>query len=332
MRGLQLFFIFIFAFIALPVCAATTNESDTIKHLYQQANPVNIWQNLTDLTSKFPDRYAYHQTGVAAGEWIQSTLENYIEESGRHDVDIRLVKTKGLDNRHDNQPYDVPQSSIVMKIGKSNEPGIVIGAHYDTLGCQQDGCQNETTLPGADDDASGSSILLELAHQLIYEQMSFKKPVYLIWYAAEEEGHWGSQAVVRDFMDRHIPVDIIMQLDQMAYPVNNEKTLYLESDLYLKPGQHSHIDHDATVEFQKLAEKLTGREVKYSCGGSSDNESWVDIAHVRAIRPLESDYCINGSRNNPNVHSSSDRIETLTLEHMLDNLRLAILFTVHYAR
>lgn len=311
--------------------AARMQPGDQINLLNRQINPTAMWERLTALTSHFPDRSSRHLTGVAASNWIYNTLSNMAKDAKREDVQIYSVETKGFDFKHNNAPFSAPQSSIVLKIGNADTAGVVVGAHFDTMACQTEGCQNEPGYPGADDDGSGTSVLLELASVLLNSTQRFEKPIYLIWYAAEEQGCWGSQAVVADFINKKIPVDIIMQLDQMGYAMNNDPTLYLESDNFLKPGQHAHIDHDATNTFLPFMQKYTSRPVKLSCTGNSDNESWVDLAHVRAIRPLESDYCINGSHNNPNVHTPADTLDTLSLTHMTDYVKTAVTFIVQYA-
>lgn len=310
--------------------AARMQQRDQTAELIKQINPAAMWSTLSTLTSQFPDRSSMHLTGVAASSWIRDSVIKMAQDAGRQDIQIYTVDTKGFDFKHNNAPFSSDQPSVVLKIGKSNAAGIVVGAHFDTMACNVEGCAGEAGYPGADDDGSGTTVLLELARVLLNSNLTFDKPVYLIWYAAEERGCWGSQAVVTDFVNKHIPVDIIMQLDQMGYAMNNESTLFLESDDFLKPGQHAHIDHAATYEFKSLAEQYTGREVKLSCTGNSDNESWVDIAHVRAVRPLESDYCINGSHNNPNVHTPADTMDTISLTHMTDYAKLALVFVGKY--
>ena len=71
--------------------------------------------------------------------------------------------------------------------GNSDEPGVVVGAHMDTLSSAV------SIKPGADDDGSGSVTVLETARSLLSSGMHFKKPLYLIWYSAEELGLIGSQ-------------------------------------------------------------------------------------------------------------------------------------------
>ena len=52
---------------------------------------------------------------------------------------------------------------------------------------------------------------MEVARTLLVSQMTFKKPIYIIWYSAEEEGMVGSKYVVQDFQNKGMAVDGVMQ-------------------------------------------------------------------------------------------------------------------------
>lgn len=75
---------------------------------------------------------------------------------------------------------------------------IVIGAHYDHLGQTGYGALDEraATQPhlGADDNASGTAAVLELALRLANSPM--RRPVLLVHFGAEELGLYGSKAFV----------------------------------------------------------------------------------------------------------------------------------------
>lgn len=61
-------------------------------------------------------------------------------------------------------------------------PPLLIGAHYDTV----------SGSPGADDNASGLVVLLEVAAQL--RQVALRRPVWLVAFSLEEYDRLGSQA------------------------------------------------------------------------------------------------------------------------------------------
>src|SRR3990167_2017777 len=115
-----------------------------VNQLLAEINTQAIWQNLTVLT-RFSDRYANSDEGVRAAAWLKSQIEALAEKNLRQDVVVELVPTGNV----------YKQPSVVMKLGHSMEPGVVIGAHMDTLSSQY------SNKPGADDDGSGTVSVLD---------------------------------------------------------------------------------------------------------------------------------------------------------------------------
>ncbi len=71
---------------------------------------------------------------------------------------------------------------------------IVVGAHYDHVGDYGDG--PDTIHNGADDNASGTACLLEIAEALSHSG-PLRRSVLFIAFAAEEMGLWGSRYYVQ---------------------------------------------------------------------------------------------------------------------------------------
>lgn len=176
-----------------------------------QVNANNIWDTLTHLTS-YHNRSATKDTGVETANWLKASFEKMATEYGRKDTDTYLVKTGWY-----------KQPSVVTVIGKDiKAPGIVIGAHMDTL---------DGRMPGAGDDGSGSSSVMEIARVLLASNQPLKRPVYIIWYAAEERGLVGSQHVVEEFMNKSIPVKAAIQFDMTGYRNDpNDQTIWVFKD------------------------------------------------------------------------------------------------------
>jgi Tol biopolymer transport system component len=80
-------------------------------------------------------------------------------------------------------------------------PGIiVIGAHYDHLGLGGPASLAPGVSEphnGADDNASGTSALLEVARQLVARKSELKRDVWIVSFSAEEMGVLGSSALVK---------------------------------------------------------------------------------------------------------------------------------------
>lgn len=263
-------------------------------------NSNNIWDTLTHLTS-YQNRSATKATGVETANWLKATFEKMAVEYGRKDTNTYFVDTGWY-----------KQPSLVTVIGKDKtESAIVIGAHMDTL---------DGRMPGAGDDGSGSSSVMEIARVLLASEQTLKRPVYIIWYAAEERGLVGSQYVVEDFVSKSIPVKAAIQFDMTGYRNDpNDQTMWVFRD---------YTDKKLSDFLANLIKSYVKVPVNYSrCGyGCSDHASWT-AEGIPAAFPCETSF----EDHNPYIHSSSDTMSLLSLEHMTNFTRLGLAFAIELA-
>jgi|SRR5579885_446324 leucyl aminopeptidase len=278
-----------------------------VNQLLKTINPQDIWTDLTHFsdTSKgqFPDRYAGSDNGVKAAQWLKTKIEDMAKANNRTDVTTWTVATG----------TQYKQPSVVVKIGNSNEPGVVIGGHMDTLNSSWE------LKPGADDDGSGSMTVMEVARTLISSGMNFKKPIYIIWYSAEEMGLVGSSYVVKDFKNKNIPVDAVLQLDMTGYANQNDPTIWLITD---------NVNKDLTAYLKTLVNTYVKVPVSETrCGyACSDHASW-DKAGFTASFPFEAKF----GNDDPYIHTAQDTMEVLSQSHMADFAKLGTAFAVELA-
>ncbi len=97
---------------------------------------------------------------------------------------------------------------------------IVLGAHYDHLG-RQDG----RVYPGADDNASGTAVVLEVAAALRKKSADLKRSVAILFFGAEEQGLRGSQYLVRDCPFELTQVAVMINVDMIGRPLADLKSL-----------------------------------------------------------------------------------------------------------
>src|SRR6202040_3047668 len=106
----------------------------------------------------------------------------------------------------------------VLRAGAPDRlPGaVVVGAHYDHLGMGGHGSlapdAHEAHL-GADDNASGTAALLEVARILAAQRGSLRRDVYLVAFSGEEEGTLGSTAFTRQPPDGLRLADVVAMLN-----------------------------------------------------------------------------------------------------------------------
>ncbi|HUI68019.1 MAG TPA: M20/M25/M40 family metallo-hydrolase [Nitrospirota bacterium] len=111
------------------------------------------------------------------------------------------------------QQWDMPHSKTGMKNVIAVIPGkkpefagesVVIGAHYDHLGLGMSigGAEDKGKIhPGADDNASGVAVLLELA-RVLKESLNPDRSIVFVAFTGEEEGKLGSKYYV-DYEKRY---------------------------------------------------------------------------------------------------------------------------------
>jgi hypothetical protein len=93
--------------------------------------------------------------------------------------------------------------NVIGKIDGGEGPPLVIGAHYDHLGLGGPASLfkgRKALHPGADDNASGVAVLLEVAARL--RKIASSRPIYFVALTGEERALRGSRTLARVFVDR----------------------------------------------------------------------------------------------------------------------------------
>lgn len=276
----------------------TLKHEQEVRKALELISRDSIWQTMQHVTSYY-NRSAKTKSGLAAAYWYQQEFDRMAKESGRADVESYFVKT--------GNKYEQP--SVVTVIGK-DKPGeaVVLGAHIDTLG---------GNMPGADDDASGIAVALEISRVLLSSGIALQHPVYIIAYAAEEQGLVGSSYVVNSFVKKNIAVKGVMQFDQAGFRANPEdKTIWLLDD---------YVDKSLTAFTAELLTHYVQVPVAYThCGyACSDHANWTRAGYAAtypSATTLEND--------NPYVHSSKDTLHIISLEHMYHFAQLGLAFAL----
>ena len=115
----------------------------------------------------------------------------------------------------------------VVAVIEGNDPQlkdqyIVIGAHYDHLGVKKGQVYN-----GADDNASGSAAVIEIARALCADRDRLKRSVVIAAFDAEELGLFGSNALADRMLGKDsLDVRLMMSVDMVGwYKATNSLTL-----------------------------------------------------------------------------------------------------------
>ncbi|KAI1419194.1 peptidase [Xylaria sp. FL1777] len=161
--------------------------------------------------SGFYNRYYGDVYGEQSAQWL-------------HDQILAIIQTAPF-HTHISLEYFThafPQSSIIArfepKVRNSSLPLTIIGAHQDSANYRFP----LLPAPGADDDGSGTVSILEAFRVLAQSGFVPKNgPVEFHWYAAEEGGLLGSQAIARDKKQQGANIGAMLEFDMTAYVARN---------------------------------------------------------------------------------------------------------------
>lgn len=97
---------------------------------------------------------------------------------------------------------------------------ILLGAHFDHIGFK-----NGEICNGADDNASGSTALIEIARMIKENQSQLKRSVIIAAFDGEEQGLWGSQELAGRMNSDSIinRVKCMMSIDMVGWYAKNGK-------------------------------------------------------------------------------------------------------------
>jgi len=148
----------------------------------------------THLTQLVRDRDPYLSTGghFYVQQYIRQQLEQW-GTVGTHEFQVR-GKT------HQNLILNLPALN-----GGKQKPPILIGAHYDAV----------PGTPGADDNATGVAVLLELARAFAAELALH--PLQLVAFDMEEYGLLGSSQYAADLKQQQQPLRLMISLEMLGY-------------------------------------------------------------------------------------------------------------------
>jgi aminopeptidase YwaD len=198
-------------------------------------------------------------------------------------------------------------------------PPLLIGAHYDTV----------SGSPGADDNASGLVVLLEVALRLRAQPLV--KPVWLVAFCLEEQDRLGSQAFASRLKAERcelagaiilecvgfarneagtqqappgVPIAVPTQGDFLAI-VGNEASRSLVRQLEQDAQRHA-------AKLKTLSLVVPGRGEAMPHTRRSDHASFWDTGYPAVVLTDTANF------RNPHYHRETDTEDTLNLEFLSD--------------
>lgn len=191
------------------------------------------------------------------------------------------------------------QNVVAFKEGYgSSDECIVIGGHFDAISYPAD--DHTTIAPGADDNASGTAGVLEIAR--ILHDINTERDIYFVCFSGEEEGLYGSYYFVYDYIvPESISVYSMINLDMIGY-TSSGYGVNLHGRTLSNPLINLHKD---------ISDNITGL-TSYLAGSSSGSDHYYfEQAGIRSVFAIEHEF-------SPVYHSYQDSIAYMNPAFMTD--------------
>ncbi|KAJ3239240.1 Leucine aminopeptidase 1 [Chytriomyces hyalinus] len=260
--------------------------------------------------STFKTRYYQTATGAQSVEWLYQQIAA-IQPVNGDKVAVKLSKFY----------HDWGQFSIIARVENvenpgrgSAEPAVVIGAHIDSANGANPYFGRS---PGADDDGSGTTTILEAFRVLLGSGFTPSRPIEFHWYSAEEAGLLGSQKVAAQYKSDGRQIAGMYQCDMTGYvPKGRDPVVAIVTDF---------VDPDLTDFLRKVATayssvKVVDTQCGYAC---SDHASWSKAGYASTFG-FETEF----KDHSPFIHTSEDTVENLDFHHIAHFTRVALGFAV----
>jgi hypothetical protein len=172
--------------------------------------------NLRTLDTELSTIHTRHSQSTAGGQEAVRFASNIFNQSGFQTVSQSINRTGYFPN------------VVGIKRGTVNPASyVVVGAHLDDR--MQTLSDATSRAPGADDNGSGSSAVLELAKLIHRQNLTFQNTLMLTLFSGEEQGLYGSQFQAQQMRNNNTPIGNVPGLrvlgmynvDMIGYNNNN---------------------------------------------------------------------------------------------------------------
>jgi bacterial leucyl aminopeptidase len=285
---------------------SSLTQGSALGSLLPQFNIDNVRADLTTF-SNFHNRYYRATTGVQSAQWLFDTVQSIISDSGATaEVTVRKVT------------HSWQQFSVVATIAGQTAKTVVVGAHQDSINLNN---PSGGRAPGADDDGSGSVTILEALRVALADDRiaagEAPNTLEFHWYAGEEAGLLGSQAIFQQYASAGRDVAAMLNQDMVGYSPRGEFGLITDNT------------NAALNAFTKLliAEYADIPYVETRCGYACSDHASATRSGYPSSFLFEAEF----GDDNPAIHTANDVIGSIDFDHVLQHGKVTVSFLVELA-
>jgi leucyl aminopeptidase len=290
--------------VSIAAFPSSLTQVSAVNTLIGKYNIATVRSNLQTFSS-FYNRYYRAQTGVQSAQWLFDQVSAIITASGSTRASVRKVT------------HSFSQFSVVATIQGTSAKTVVVGAHQDSINSRSPTGQ----AAGADDDGSGSMAILEALRTLLTDSRvsagQAPNTVEFHWYAGEEAGLLGSQAIFQQYARDGRNVAAMLNQDMVGYSPRSQFGLITDNtNAQLNAFTKLVINQYASIGF-----------VETTCGYACSD-------HASATRSgYPSSFVFEGSfaNSNPSIHTTADTIDKINFNHINEHAKVILGFLTELA-
>ena len=308
-------------FLSLAACQSTPEGASVV--VIDQGDQASVAAMRADVEALTSEEFGGRETGqsgaYAAGEWVAGRMASFgwVEAGDSGFFQTFRYKPHPPIQLHGDKIKTMGMAVVREVVGKnvlaatelpsdSAKGWGVIGCHHDHLGWGDENslwsavADGDSAMhPGADDNASGVAIVLELASRHAVVPMT-DAPLLLASFSGEEKGLWGSN---------HYTNEATVGLENIDWMINFDMVGHLRGDTLAVYGNGTSPVWDGILETCNGEERAGFELVLSESGvGPSDHTSFYleDIPVLHFFTGQHQDY-----------HKPSDTADKLNYEGMV---------------
>ena len=284
-----------------------SSRDSLIRAIITHVSPDSIRSSM-EAMQDFSTRYALANNRDSVVGW----LHNQFTSRGYSDIQIDSFYVKYI---YDGKDVYTWQKNVIATLWGSKNPDkiILIGAHYDSI---TDDTDPMRFAPGADDNASGTSAVLEIARVLTQVGFIPEITIKFVAFAAEELSILGSKNYADKAKASNVDIRLMVNLDVIAYSTLSPLVDTVRISYY----QAFPTITDSAMAITRQFTTLTPLNLGW---GVSDDTRFAAVGYP-AVAFIERTF-------SPYHHTIHDSVSTLSMEYCAEVAKAAGAVLMRYS-
>ena len=256
------------------------------------------------------DEFKGRKTGTPENEMAREYIIKEMKSSGLNTLYPDFTEEFRFQSRREGKTL-VGKNVIGFVPGTESKKIIVITAHYDHVGVGKVNAEGDSIFNGADDNASGTAALLEMANYFAQNP-----PKHSLLFAAldgEEMGLQGAKALVADF-----PHD----LDQIVLNINMDMISRNEKDELYASGTYHYPELKAILE-EASQSKRPELKLGHDLPGTGSDD-WTKSSDHGAFFEKGIPHIYFGVEDHEDYHKQSDEFKNIDPQFLIEATNLIL--------